>query len=394
MHCDTGRRRVELRRDGVQQCHTMACCGAKSRRVLGRDRATRDTFVANVLRVHGRPLIDALHARAARHGRIVSAAELTASGVTRGQIEALLRAGHLTRVLRPGTFVIGPPTLTVEESWAAALRAVDRIPGRPDAARLSHISACEVRELLAPRTSVVHVTTPRLALGGTRRFLVPTVMLGRPRHLELRVHRMAGAAGLELCAGFPTALLARSLVDLAGHAPPKTVARAWDEAEYRGMLELEEVERELARRRAPGVVQIRRLLAQSRPYALPGDAAASRAEQTLARLLTGLPLPTPALNPSLRLPGGERFQPDLLWFEVGLAVEVDGPHHRLPRRATGDEDRALRLFAAGIDVIRLSTGRITSVPATCQQQVVAAYRRQAARATPELGETLRQLRIE
>ncbi len=179
-----------------------------------------------------------------------------------------------------------------------------------------------------------------------------------------------------------------------GLAQPSTVSRAWDEAEYRGILALDEVERELNRRRAPGAAQIRRLLAESRPYALPGDRVASRGEETLARLLTGLPLPTPALNPSLRLPGGERFRPDVLWFEVGLAVEVDGPHHQLPRRATADEDRALRLFAAGIDVIRLSTRRIHEMPETCQQQVVAAYRRQAARATPELSDSLRGLRVD
>lgn len=324
----------------------------------------------------------------------MSAAELTAAGVTRGQIEALLRAGHLTRVLRPGTFVIGPPTLTMAESWAAALRAVDRIPGRASPARLSHLSACEVRELLEPRGSVVHVATPRRGLVGTRRFLVPTVVMGRARRLELRVHHTTAGAGVEVCAGLATTLLARSLVDLAGHAPITTVSRAWDEAEYRGILDLAEVEQELDRRRAPGAAQIRRLLTESRPYALPGDRVASRDERTLARLLTGLPLPTPALNPSLRLPGGELFQPDVLWFEVGLAVEVDGPHHQLPRRATADEDRALRLFAAGIDVIRLSTRRIRAVPETCQQQIVAAHRRQSARATAELGDSLRQLRVD
>src|SRR3954467_14096905 len=106
------------------------------------DRAMRDETHA----------IRALRSVASRQWACVTTQQLVAAGVSRGQIERLVKRGLLIRLHR-GVYVLGALSPAPEQRWAAALLAAGR------GAALMHSAAAANYELLPPR-EVIEVAAP------------------------------------------------------------------------------------------------------------------------------------------------------------------------------------------------------------------------------------------
>ena len=66
----------------------------------------------------------------------------------------------------------------------------------------------------------------------------------------------------------------------------------------------------------------------------------------------------------VHLPGGGHFRLDFAYVEVKLAIEIDGPHHRLPEVQARDARRDRRLARLGWHVMRFSEEVVTYRPWT------------------------------
>jgi very-short-patch-repair endonuclease len=75
--------------------------------------------------------------------------------------------------------------------------------------------------------------------------------------------------------------------------------------------------------------------------------ARSRGEVRLLAALEHARLPEPLVNTPLR-----GHEVDLHWPERGLALELDGPHHRRARTRTEDAHKEAAWRAGGFEVLR------------------------------------------
>lgn len=73
--------------------------------------------------------------------------------------------------------------------------------------------------------------------------------------------------------------------------------------------------------------------------------------------------------------GGERpYRIDFAYVDVLLAIEVDGPHHRLPKVRARDRRRDARLEAAGWKVVRIDHEALTFTPGLVLMRIREALR--------------------
>lgn len=302
-------------------------------------------------------------ALAARNHRVVTAQELLAANVTRAGIRTLLRRGHLVLVA-PGIYCVGTPSLTQEALATVALALAGA------GAVLSHRSAAETRGWLRVDAGTIHVTSPQGHRAG--RYLTLLPMVDSNDNGAIAVHATAPPFPQhELVDRWPLTLAERTLVDTAGLHGAKVAGWAWDEAEFRGKLDVDALRTELRERTAPGNQIVRQLLVESFPVILPGEVVASRKERAIAELLGAVDLPRPLFNQTLRLEGND-YCPDFLYPDV-LAVEVDGPVHDLARRNARDKVRDADFIVNELPVLRLTTERIEQELAWCADRLVRAY---------------------
>jgi very-short-patch-repair endonuclease len=162
-----------------------------------------------------------------------------------------------------------------------------------------------------------------------------------PRPPGIRVHRTTLIAPVDVThvRGIPCTSVSRSLVDLAASPALEAV---FERAERRRMVRPDVIEGMLLRRwRAPGAARLRALLETHRPQSGPTRSLLER------RLLAGLRragLPEPVVNGSLELEG-EIIQPDLMWPQLRVLVELDGLDTHGTRTAMRRDRRRDRLVA-------------------------------------------------
>ena len=77
-------------------------------------------------------------------------------------------------------------------------------------------------------------------------------------------------------------------------------------------------------------------------------------EHDFDRIVKRRGLPTPTRQVVRRRPNG-RYYLDVLWEEFGLAVEIDGSHHRTAAQWDDDLDRTAVVVAGGLRQIRFSS---------------------------------------
>ncbi len=280
------------------------------------------------------PVIAELSGR--QHGR-VARRQLLQIGVGEDAIDYRLKTRRL-HVIYPGVYAVGHRGAGRMGAWMAAV-----LYAGPNAV-LSHLDAGALWGICANSSARSHVTTTDRGRGSRRGVIV---------------HRVRGIIADEIAIrnGIPVTSLARALLDIAEVLDAVRLARAIEESERLGLLDLRELERTLARARGRrGAKPLKAGLAEQR---LPDAFTRSGGERLLRRICADAGLPQPSMNLWI-----ERFEVDAFFREAGLIVEVDTfDYHR--SRAAFERDRAkdATLQVAGYRVVRLTKARLEREPA-------------------------------
>jgi very-short-patch-repair endonuclease len=251
------------------------------------------------------------------------------------------RAAAKLFLLHPGVYALGHPWIPIEGRMTAAILHAG------EGSVLSHATAAWWWGLIDQEPDVIDISTP------TRARSTDGVRVHHPRHVDATTHRR-----------FPITTAARTLVDLAAQSSVSAVRRALAEAEYKGLLELHELEPYLFRGR-PGAKRLRQALARhQRKLAL----TRSELERRFLALCERAGIPLPEVNAPV-----SRMRIDMVWHEQRIAVELDGyTGHHTPAQLERDRRRELHARMQGYIVIRYTWSQVVDEP----DLVVADLRRQ------------------
>lgn len=181
----------------------------------------------------------------------------------------------------------------------------------------------------------------------------------RTRHLP--------PSSLTIVRAIPATTVSRTLIDLADTAPDNHLARAVDEADRLGWLNLRDLDRqaETAHGRH-GLPRLQRLLRRHRPTGF----SRSDLERRFLALTAAAGLPPPLVNQ--RVDGHEV---DFHWPDRRLIVEVDGYEwHRTRARFVADRARDRALTRAGWRVVRIPDVTLKHDPSSVEADLRALAR--------------------
>jgi very-short-patch-repair endonuclease/predicted transcriptional regulator of viral defense system len=285
-----------------------------------------------------------------QHG-VVARSQLLTLGVGRSAIEKLLRRRSLIPLHR-GVYAVGHRQLRQEGRWLAAVLAAG--PG----AVLSHRDAAALYRLRKPpEDRRISVSTP-----------------AHPRAIEgvwVKARRALTDEDRAEVDGVPVTSPARTLVDLAPMLTAAQLQSTLGEADRRGLLDVQAVERALRRsksRHGQGHARLRAVLDAHRRAG--ATLLRSELEERLLDLVLEASLPRPQLN----APVG-RYEVDALWPTARVVVEMDGwANHSDRRAAAQDRDKTNRLQAAGYLVLRFMHGDLLARPAEVAATIRGALR--------------------
>jgi very-short-patch-repair endonuclease len=286
-------------------------------------------------------------AQAARQHGIVSHAQLAVHGLSDSAIRSRVSACRLHRIHR-GVYAVGRADLTTKGHWLAAVLACG------ERALLSHRAAAALHELLRPVGGPIDVV----------------VMPDQARSRRaIRIHRSACVTDADRAEleGIPCTSVPRTLLDLAATAPLHLLARACNQAERIGTLDMHAIEELLGRRAGqPGVS---RLWAALREGQVGEGIPETELERRFLALCRRARVPRPSVNEWMAI-AGEEMQCDFVWHRERVVVEVDGWESHRTRRAFEEDrrrDRILRL--AGWQVARFTWHDVTATPADVRRVV-------------------------
>lgn len=257
---------------------------------------------------------------------LVTRKRLLDSGLSNRSISNRLISGHLIRMHR-GVYALGSVPRDRNAQIMAAILACG------DGAVAAHHTAACLWGLVELPLRPIHVSR----LMGTDR-PPKGVRLHRPRHLA--------AWELTRKDGIPVTTVARTLADLAIHAPDRLLEDAVSGARQRNLfnpLEIEKVVRSAPRRR--GGARLLELVQRWAPVEAP---SLSHLQDRIFNLCASAGLPRPEMEVKI----GDLIV-DFLWPEQKLVMEADGRAHH-EHRFDEDRDRDLYLTSRGYRAIRVT----------------------------------------
>jgi hypothetical protein len=280
---------------------------------------------------------------------VVARRQLTALGVGNCAIGRRVAAGLLIPLHR-GVYAVGHRRLRIEGRWLAAVLAAG------SGTALSHRDAAALHGMRAPPESAkVTVTTPARARGTAT--------------LWVHGRRRLTAEDVTTVRGIPATSAARTLVDVAPMLTAGQLAATLGEADRRGLLDVDAVQRALRRtagRHGQGHARLRAALDVH--VAAGATLTLSELEERFLDLVLDADLSRPLLNVVV---AGVRV--DALWPAQRLVVELDGwAHHRERAAAAWDREKTNRLQLAGYDVLRFMHGDLVRGPARVADAIRAA----------------------
>jgi restriction endonuclease-like protein len=229
---------------------------------------------------------------------------------------------------------------------------------------LSHTSAAWLWGLLSGCPAPAHVTVPKR---------------GHDRH-SIHLHYASGLndTDRDIRERIPVTALPRTLLDLAA-TTPRRLDRAIERSEQLRLFDLPAVDSLLARSAGhPGCGRLRRALDAYREPAF----TRSFLERRFLPLLRKAGLPVPAVNTFV-----DGFEIDMYWAHERFAIELDGwETHRSRAAFERDRLRQEELKLAGIEMVRITYGRIAREPEAVVKRVAALLehrRKGLARRTPQ-----------
>lgn len=101
----------------------------------------------------------------------------------------------------------------------------------------------------------------------------------------------------------------------------------------------------------------------------------SRPERLARDLLRATGLPQPRVNAWFATRVGHGHELDLWWPSIRLDVEIDGPHHRMPRQRRMDRLRDADLASFGVTVLRIDADVVRERPVSFVTSVREAFER-------------------
>ncbi len=272
---------------------------------------------------------------------MVHRTQLLTIGLRSSAIDRRISAGLLHVVYR-GVYALGHRVVTLKGRWMAAVLACG------PCSRLSHRDGAALVGLRPPSGALYEVTVPDD--GGRKR-------------KGLRVYRSVLLPDeVTVIDAIPTTNWARTLIDLAAILPPHQLAGALKQAEHLRIFDLNQLQPLLERHAGrPGIPALTTALDQHRPDTHP---TRNDLEDLLVHLCrqADLPLPT-ALNASLYLPNGQRIEPDAIWRDHKVIVEVDGfETHGTRAMFESDRIRDAELQILGWRVLRTTWLQLERAP--------------------------------
>lgn len=298
---------------------------------------------------------EAVHAIAASQHGLITRRQLTDAGLTVSAIRHRVARQRLHRI-HPGVYAVGHRLLSVRGWWMAAVLSGG------DGALLSHRAAAALWGLVDGTPAIVDVLVQR----------------GVDGRSGVRTHRARTIREEDraLVDGIPCTSLARTLVDLAATAGPRTIDRALRRASDRRLFDRFAVEAILERGR-PGTTVLRSALG-----VFAGDESTRRRlkselEVRFIELLRRHGFVLPSTNVVIETPWS-RWEVDTLWPAQRLVIELDGWRSHHDRESfRRDHRRATDLRAVGYDVTRLGWEQVV------EQETATVDR--LARFVPEVG---------
>jgi Protein of unknown function (DUF559) len=288
-----------------------------------------------------------------QHG-VIARRQALALGVGHRAIERrLARRSWIS--LHRGVYAVGHRQLRQEGRWMAAVLAVG--PG----AVLSHRDAAALHGMRpAPEGRRISVCTPAHARA--------------IQGVWLKARRTLMTEDVTVVRAIPVTAPARTLVDLAPMLTLGQLQGTLGEADRKGLLDVQAVERALARvksRHGQGHARLRDALDA---HAMRGAVLIrSWLEEQFLDLIIAAGLPRPRFNAP-----AAGFEVDALWPAERVVVEVDGwADHKERAAAARDRDKTNRLQLAGYVVLRFLYGDVVSRPS----EVAAAIRDMLAQST-------------
>jgi hypothetical protein len=231
--------------------------------------------------------------------------------------------------VHPAVYALGHSALSLDGRLLAAL-----LYGGEQAV-LSHTTAAWAWSLIDVEPTRIHVTVPG------RRPSLPDVRVHHSRRIETAEHR-----------DFPVTPVGRMLLDLAPMLTARQLRRVLAEADYRGLLEIDEL-RSIVGKGRSGSRALRTALKNHLPELAE---TLSVLEERFLELCQAAGLPVPEVNARV---GGMRV--DAVWREQQVAVELDGgPAHEGIAAIKRDRQRELILRALGFQVVRYSWDQIVN----------------------------------
>lgn len=298
-------------------------------------------------------------ALATRQHGVVSRAQLRGLGLSDGVIDYRLDAGSLQPLFR-GVFAVGHRAIGRHGLMLAAVLASG------DGAVVSHATAAELLGLWDRRPVLIDVTSPGRSGRGIQ---------------GICWHSAVGLALGEVTthAEVPCTSVSRTLVDMAGRFGVKTLRRLVEQAAVMRALDVDAVDRVLARRRRRGAPELRRILApwRKRTAGQRRDRLRSVMEARMLTLSLETGVSPPRCNVTTQI-DGKRFEFDFFWEEQRLIVETDGEEtHGTPVAFQEDRRRDQILTANGYRVARIAWVQLEDEPAA----TIARIRRMLAGAS-------------
>jgi hypothetical protein len=250
--------------------------------------------------------------------------------------------------LHRGVYAVGHRRLRQEGRWLAAVLAAG--PG----AVLSHRDAAALHGMRTmPEERPVSVSTPAHA----------RAMAG----VWVKARRTLAVDDVTVIKAIPVTSPARTLVDLAPMLTAAQLQSTLGEADRRGLLDVQAVERALARTKGRHGHGHRPLRPALGAHAKHGAVLTrSWLEERFLDLVIDAGLPRPLLNAP-----AAGFEVDALWPGERVAVELDGwADHKEREAAARDRDKTNRLQVAGYVVLRFMHGDVVGDP----ERVTSALR--------------------
>ena len=164
--------------------------------------------------------------------------------------------------------------------------------------------------------------------------------------------------------------VARTALDVAATEPADRVGQLLDRALLEGQYDHAEMVELLSARRGCRGVAVLRLEVEKL-----GDQATvfrSRPERLARDALLAAGLPAPRVNAWFPTRGGHGHELDLWYPDLRLDVEVDGPHHRMPRQRRMDALRDADLRSFGVTPLRVEDTLVREDPGAFVTLVRAA----------------------